>query len=89
MNKLSEERTDVKSFNGTTNSRRIGRARMGELTVSILRDGQELVDRPCEKRRCVTNSRRGMEYAATKGRRQVTYEISQTQLEHVLFIYVV
>jgi hypothetical protein len=30
-----------------------------------------------------------MEYAATKGRRQATYEISQTQLEHVLFIYVV
>ena len=58
MNKISEEQTDVRSLNGTTNSRRKGHARMGELMVSIIRDGDELVDRPCEKGRRVTNSRR-------------------------------
>jgi hypothetical protein len=53
VNRISEEQTDLRSLNGRMNSGKNGHARMGELMVSILRDGQELVDRPREKGRCL------------------------------------
>jgi len=59
----------VKRLSGTTKSRTNGHARIGELMASITREGEELVDRPCERGRRVTNSRGGKECPATKGRR--------------------